>query len=99
MKGFNEEYLGKEVIVGVRPRAISVNGDSDYVKQGFKGVISIFEQLGEETNLYVKVDDLDKDLVITTSGLGRFNDNQEVEISFNFKDICLFSKETEESLL
>ena len=99
MKGFNEEYLGKEVIVGVRPRAISVNGDSDYVKQGFKGVISIFEQLGEETNLYVKVDDLDNDLVITTSGLGRFTDNQEVEFSFNFKDICLFSKETEESLL
>ena len=99
MKSFNEEFLNKEVVVGIRPRALSVNGDAEYVKQGFKGTINLFEQLGEETNLYISMDGFDKDIIITTSGLGRFTNGQDVDISLNFNDICLFDEETEKSLL
>ena len=99
MKSFNEEFLDKEVVVGIRPRAISVEGDAEFVKQGFNGQISLFEQLGEETNLYVSIDGLEKDLIITTSGLGRFVNEQKVELSFDFKDICLFDEESEKTLL
>ena len=99
MKSFNEQFLDKEVVVGVRPRAISVNGDAEYVKQGFKATINLFEQLGEETNLYVSMDGFDKDVIITTSGLGRFTNGQNIELSFNFNDVCLFDEETEKSLL
>ena len=99
MKTFNEEYLNIEVVVGIRPRAISVEGDTEYKKQGFKGSISLFEQLGEETNVYMKIKGLDKDLIITTTGLGRFSNNEELNISFDFKDVCFFDKETEDKLL
>ena len=99
MKTFNEEYLNKEVVVGIRPRAISVEGDTEYKKQGFKGSISLFEQLGEETNVYMKIKGLDKDLIITTTGLGRFSNNEELNISFDLKDVCFFDKETEDKLL
>ncbi len=99
VKTFNEEYLDKEVVVGIRPRAISVNGDSDFVSQGFKAKINLFEQLGEETNVYTSMDSLNKDLIITTAGLGRFTNGEEIELSFNFKDVCFFSKENENKLL
>ena len=99
LKTFNEEHLNKEVIVGVRPRALSVDGDSDYVKQGFKAKINLFEQLGEETNVYVSLDGIEKDVIITTTGLGRFTNGEEIDISFNFKDVCFFSKEDENKLL
>ena len=99
MKNFKDKFLGKEVVIGVRPRALAVNGDSDYAKQGFKGTINLFEQLGEETNVYIKVDGLEKDLIVTTTGLGRFTNGEEVEFSFDFKDVCLFDKETENTLL
>ena len=99
LKTFKEEYLDKEIIVGVRPRALAVAGDSDFLSQGFKGTINLFEQLGEETNVYVGIDGLDKDLIVTTSGLGRFSNGQEIDISFDFKDVCFFSKESEEKLL
>ena len=99
LKTFNEEYLDKEVVVGIRPRALSVNGDKDFVSQGYKTKINLIEQLGEETNVYVSLDGVEKDVIITTSGLGRFSIGQDIEVSFDFKDVCLFSKEDERELL
>ncbi|MBR0294482.1 MAG: beta-phosphoglucomutase [Bacilli bacterium] len=99
MKNFNEENLNKVVVMGVRPRAISVGGDITYTKQGFKGTIKLFEQLGEETNVYAKVEGLEKDLIITTSGLGRFTNEEEIEISFDLKDVCFFDKDNEGSII
>ena len=97
MKNFDDEYLGKDIVMGVRPRSISVNGDMAFKKQGFKGTINLYEQLGEETNVYLTI--LDKDLIITTEGLNRFSLNEEVEISFELKDACFFDKDTQQSLL
>ncbi|MBO6280129.1 MAG: ATP-binding cassette domain-containing protein [Bacilli bacterium] len=99
MKTFNEEFLDKEVIIGVRPRAISVKGDLEYVEQGYTAKISLFEQLGEETNVYASIEGHDKDLIIATTGLGRFENEEEINISFNFKDICLFDPISENKLL
>ncbi len=99
MKTFNEEFLDKEVVLGIRTRAIDVEGDAGYVKQGFKAKINLFEQLGEETNIYSSIDTLDKDLIITTTGLGRFSNSQEINISFDFTNVCFFNKEDETKLL
>ena len=96
---FNEEYLDKEVIVGVRPRALSVKGDSDYIEQEFKGTVNLFEQLGEETNVYASIPGFENEFIITTSGLGRFAIQQEIGISLSFNEACFFSKENENKLL
>ena len=99
LKTFNEKFFNQEVVVGIRPRALFVNGDPGYVKQGFKATINLVEQLGEETNIYVNAPGCDKDIIITTTGLDRFAVGDEVEFSFDFKDVCFFDKETGETLL
>ena len=96
---FNEEFLDKEVIIGLRPRAISVEGDLEYEKQGFTAKVSLVEQLGEETNVFASINGLEKDLIITTTGLGRFTEGQDINLSFNFKDVCFFDPISENKLL
>ncbi len=99
MKGFNEEYLGLNVIMGIRPRAISVEGDLRYVEQNIKAKINMLEQLGEETLVYASVNGKDEDLIISTEGLGRFKKGAEIGISFRVDNVCFFSKENGDSLL
>ncbi len=96
---FDRANLNKEVVIGVRPKAISVNGDLAYKEQGFKGKISLFEQLGEETIVYSTFEGLEKELIISTTGLGRFHKGEEIGISFNLDNVCLFDKDSGESLL
>jgi len=97
LKAFPDEMLGKEVTMGIRPKAISVEGDLAFKKQGYEAKIDLFEQLGEETLVYAKF--LEKDIIISTSGLGRFTKGQDIGISFDVTNVCLFDKETENSLL
>lgn len=99
MSSFNEDYIGKNVVFGIRPKAISVEGDLAFKDQGFTADIVIFEQLGEDTILYCNFSGLDKDLIASTTGLSRFKNGQKVKISFDVSNICIFDKETEESLL
>ena len=99
LERFDRANLNKEVVIGVRPKAISVNGDLAYKEQGFKGKISLFEQLGEETIVYSTFEGLEKELIISTTGLGRFHKGEEIGISFNLDNVCLFDKDSGESLL
>ncbi len=96
---FHRDYLGKEVVLGVRPKAIRVSGDLGYEEQGFRGKISLFEQLGEDTIVYASFPGLEGDLIISTSGLGRFHKGEEVGVCFDLSGVCLFDKESGESLL
>ncbi len=99
MNNFADKNLDKEIIAGIRSGAISVKGDLDYHEEGFVAHINLFEQLGEETLLYTTFPEKKDDLIISTTGLGRFRKEMDVGISFNLEHICLFSKETGESLL
>ena len=99
LKNLNEKYLGETLVLGVRPKAISVKGDLSYVEQGIKAKISLFEQLGEETIIYASSAFKDDDLIISTTGLDRFNKDEEIDISFDFTYVCLFDKESGESVL
>ena len=95
----NHSYLNKEVVLGVRPKAIKVSGDLGYQEQGYRGKISLFEQLGEDTIVYASFPGLDEDLIISTVGLGRFLKGQKIGICFDLSGVCLFDKETGASLL
>ena len=99
MERFNRSYLGKTVVLGVRPKAVSVAGDLTYVEQGFKGTISLFEQLGEDTIVYLSFPGLKEDLIVSTSGLGRFHKGQPIGVSLNLEQLCLFDADTGASLL
>ncbi len=99
MKRFLDENLNKTVTMGLRPKAISAEGDLTYKEQGYKAKINLFEQLGEETLVYASFMDKKDDLILSTTGLGRFKKGQEIGISFDTEHVCLFSKEGEENSL
>ena len=97
VKNLPNEFINEEVTIGLRPKAISVEGDLGYVEQGFTVHLDLFEQLGDETVLYAKYKE-DK-ITICTTGLGRFTKGQDIKISFNTEHICIFNKETGDSLI
>ncbi len=99
MKTFDESYLNKRIVMGVRPKSISVEGDLSYVEQRHKARINLFEQLGEETLVYASIAGKEDELIISTEGLGRFKKGQEIGVSFKVKQACFFDKETGKSLL
>ena len=99
MKTFKEEYLNKPVIMGVRPKAISIKGDLAYVEQGFTAKVNISEKLGDNTILYTNIDGIEGEIISSVEGIKTFNEGDKVDISFDLKNVCLFDKESEESLL
>ena len=99
LKTFNEKMMNEEILVGIRPKALSVKGDPGFVKQGFTGKISLVEQLGEDTNVYISYPGFEKDIIVTTTGLDRFAVGEDIEFSFNFNDVCFFSMEDGYTLL
>lgn len=100
MASFNEKYLNKEVTLGIRPKAISVEGDSNYKEIGLRATINLYEQLGEEILLYVKPSFSSlEEMVISTEGFGRFKKNEGIGVSLRMDNLCLFDKENGKSLL
>lgn len=99
MEGFDDNWLDQNLVAGIRPRAISVLGDLSYQEQGFKAKINLFEQLGEETLLYFSFPAKEGDLIISTTGLGRFKKGEEIGVCFDLQHLCLFSPRDGKSLL
>ena len=99
LANLKDEYIGKSVTLGVRPKAVSVKGDLSYVEQGIKAKISLFEQLGEETIIYASSSFKKDDLIISTTGLDRFTKEEEINVSFDLSLVCLFDKDNGESIL
>ena len=99
MRTFDDSYLGQKVIMGIRPKAISVEGDLSYVEQHRHARINLFEQLGEETLVYASIEGKEDELILSTEGLGRFRKGQEIGVSFKVKQACFFDAEKGKSLL
>jgi len=99
MQSFNNNFLDKEVVLGIRPKSIAIEGELSFVDQGFQCSVNLFEQLGEETIVFAKAGDLERDLLISAEGLSSYREGEEIRISFDLKTVCLFSLESEESLL
>ena len=99
MKTFNDEYLDKPIIMGVRPKAISIKGDLGYEEQGFEATINIFEKLGDNTILYTSLEGVENEVIASVEGIKSFKEGDKVNISFDLKNACFFDKETEESIL
>ena len=99
MKTFNEEYLDTPIIMGVRPKAISIKGDLAFKEQGFKAKVNLFEKLGDNTIIYGSVDGLDNELIASIEGIKSFTVGEEVDISFNLDNVCFFDKDKHNAIL
>ena len=99
MKTFNDNYLDKPIIMGIRPKAISIKGDLAYEEQGFEAKINIFEKLGDNTILYTSIEGVENEVIASVEGIKSFKEGEKVSVSFDLRNVCFFDKETEESVL
>ena len=99
MKTFNDEYLDKPIVMGIRPKAISIKGDLGYAEQGFSAHINIYEKLGDNTIIYATPKGGEKEIISSIEGIRSFSNGEDINISLDLKNVCFFDKETEESIL
>ena len=90
--------MGKEVVLGVRPRAISTRSDLEFNKDtACNVVVNIVEQLGDDKLIYAKLDD--KEIILSTNPDANITNGEEIEVSFDLSHMCLFDKESTETIL
>ena len=85
--------LEKEYLFGVRP---------DHIRISDKGVpahVEVVEQLGDETIVYAKVEDHEKNIVIKAPLLSNIKSQDDIHLEFLNERVYLFDQESEHSLI
>lgn len=85
-------YINKEVILGIRPKAIDIVENSS-----IKGEVSISEQLGDEALIYFKLGS-EKEFVSSMQTFSNYEVGQTIYIDINLEHASLFDKESELSI-
>lgn len=87
-------YVGKEVIIGIRPEHIDLNSNEN--QEGIGAKVEVTELLGSETYVHLKVEDKTIVARIEPSIMVRVDDN--VKASFDLEKIHVFDKDTEKAI-
>lgn len=97
-KAIDLNYLNQEVIMGIRPKAISSQYDLGYDESKAVQVkINLFERLGDETLLYVAQNN--DEIILSANSDTNYHVDEQIKISFDLKHLCLFDKKTELSII
>ena len=92
-------YIGKDVILGIRPE--DIHDEEIYIAQMPENVIEaevdVIEMLGSETLLYMHVNDLNLNVRVNPRIQTKVGEN--LQIVFDINKLHLFDKETEEVIL
>ena len=93
-------YIGKKVIFGIRPN--DIYNDPDFIAKHPEGVVDcaldLTELLGAESNIYLKLGDLDFTAVVDTRITTPLNAGDTVRVCFDTSAIHLFDYETEKTI-
>ncbi|KNY27351.1 ABC transporter ATP-binding protein [Pseudobacteroides cellulosolvens] len=93
------DYIGKEVILGIRPECL--HDEPAFLEQMSDSLvearIELTENLGSETYLYMVVDDVDFTARVNPRTKARSGDI--IKIAFDTNRIHLFDKETEKTIM
>ena len=93
-----DEYLNKDVFLGIRPKAIFLKNDYGYVEQKITAKVTLCEHLGEDCLIYCDIEDSEEKLIISTSLKNKANENDVISISLEESSIYLFDKENEKAI-
>ena len=93
---FKKEVKDGKAILGVRPNAIKVVEEEEGV---LKGTLTLKEDLGDETILYLHLDNMEQDFVVSVKKGFEKEIGESVFFTFDPSSIHLFDQETEESYL
>ena len=98
-KILSSEYVGKEVVMGIRPE--NLHDEAVYLESMSDSVVTarveVVELLGSETLLYVVVDDVDFIARVNPRTKAQIGDL--VKIAFDTNKVHLFDKETEKTIM
>lgn len=86
------DYLGKQVVIGIRPEDIFVNDEMGIAQI----TVDVVELMGAEMYLYGDLGD--SKLTIRTPVLENCKADSQVRLNFHLKKIHLFDKETEKTI-
>jgi len=89
----NKGYVGKEVVVGIRPEHINLGGQGPQIE----GKVTVTELLGAELILYIGTGN--KELIGRVDPDAGLKIDDKVTFSFAPDKIHLFDKETEQSII
>ncbi len=93
------DYIGKEVIMGIRPE--SVHDEPAFLEQMSDSVVDakveLVENLGSETYLYLVIDEVDFTARVNPRTKARAGDS--IKVAFDTNRIHLFDKETEKTII
>ena len=79
---------------------MGVRGENIYFgDDGIEVTLSVKEVLGNTTQLFVKMDNDEKDYIICAAGRNSYEQGDLLKIKFDLSKIYFFDKETERSLL
>ena len=99
----SEDYIGKEVYLGIRPENID---DSDAVTSALANAtieadVEVTELMGSETYLYLKTSGTENDtnVVARVDPRSRSRAGERIQIAFEVNHLHFFDKETEKTIL
>jgi len=93
------EYIGKEVVMGIRPE--NVHDEAMYLETMYDSIVEaeveVVEMLGSETLLYLVVDEVD--FVARVNPRTKAKPGDRIKVAFDANKIHLFDKETEKTIM
>jgi multiple sugar transport system ATP-binding protein len=93
------DYIGKEVVMGIRPESISANPEFIAANPDctLEADIEVLEMLGSETYLYLYVNEISMTARVQPDTKAKAG--QKVKIAFDTTKCHLFDKETEKTII
>ena len=89
----SKEYIGKKVLLGIRPENILLN------KGNLKVHIDVIEHLGDETIVYNKMENRKESLILKMPFQGRMMSNVDTNVEFEMERVYLFDFDTHKSIM
>ena len=97
ISGQIEKFIGKEIILGIRPEDFFLQSDEKMEYNSIQAMIEVIEPMGSENYLYLRADDYS--FIIRTAPTVDLRINQQIKLFVNLANIRLFDKHSSESLL
>ena len=93
------EYIGKEVIAGLRPESISDNQDIDEAAENsFTVDVDVTELMGAEIYLYLSAGE-ETNLIARVSSRSKTRAGDKIKVSFEMSRLHIFDKDTERCII
>ncbi|MBQ7306524.1 MAG: TOBE domain-containing protein, partial [Clostridia bacterium] len=100
-KFIDESYIGKDVVMGIRPENIhdDENFLSTYATASINVSVEVTEQMGSETYLYLTTTGKDGNIIARVDPRTTSRAGDKIKVAFDVNHLHFFCKETEKSIL